>query len=178
MLRYLTPFLLAACAGAADPTDADTDADTDATPTTVEVTETSFGCITDMEPVRRYYATNLLGDVAATLAVAEDPEGKRFPVGTLIQLVPLEAMVKREAGFAPETDDWEFFFLSNTASGTEIVSRGADATNAFGGNCADCHEATADTRDWTCEDGHGCVDLPLTSEAIVAIQEADPRCGG
>lgn len=171
--------LLAACgagSGVDDGSGADTDSPADDPSAVVEVTPASFGCITDLEPVRRYRLGNLLGDVAASLAVAEDPAGKRFPPGTLIQLVPLEAMVKREAGFAPVTDDWEFFFLGVSAEGTTIESRGPDAKNAFGGNCAECHAATAATRDWTCEQGHGCGDLPLTAEAIAEIQAADPRC--
>lgn len=174
-MRPLVLTLLAACSTAA-PTDGDTDTDA-ADPTgPVEVTAASFPCLTDMDPVRRYRATNLLGDVAGTLAVAEDPEGRVFPVGTLLQLVPAEAMVKREPGFAPETDDWEFFFLDVGEEGTEILTRGPDAKNAFGGNCADCHAAAAERYDWVCEDDHGCVELPLTDEAIATIQDADPRC--
>lgn len=144
----------------------------------VEVDEASFGCITEMAPIRLYYAANLVGDLDATLAVADDPEGKRFPVGTLIQLVPQEAMVKREVGFSPDTDDWEFFSLKASKEGTEILDRGPEAINAFGGQCLGCHAATSENRDWTCEKGHGCVDLPLTDEGIRGLQEADPRCGG
>jgi len=175
-VRSVCLMLVAACGAGTvdDATDTDT-ADPDPN-RSVQVTPASFGCITDLEPVRRYRLGNLLGDVAASLAVAEDPAGKRFPAGTLIQLVPLEAMVKREAGFAPATDDWEFFFLGVSADGTTIESRGPDATNAFGGNCATCHAATADSRDWTCEQGHGCGDLPLSAEAIAEIQASDPRC--
>jgi methylmalonyl-CoA mutase len=47
-----------------------------------------------------------------------------YPPGTVIQLVPQEAMVKRESGFAPEANDWEFFFLNVDAEGTEIAARG------------------------------------------------------
>ncbi len=172
MKSPLFAVLVAGCA----PSPADSDVgETDPNPT-VEVTAETFGCITDMEPVRNYYATNLLGNIAETLEVAEDPSGKRFPAGTLIQLVPMEAMVKREAGFAAETDDWEFFFLSYSDGQTTIETRGADATNSFGDNCASCHAAVSDTRDWTCEDGNGCVDLNLTPEVIQALQQNDARC--
>lgn len=170
--------LLAACATAVpaeDDTDTDDTDDTDVSGP-VEVTEASFPCITDMAPVRRYRVASLTGRLDEALAVADDPEGKVFPVGTLLQLVPAEAMVKREAGFAPETDDWEFFFLGVSESGTEILTRGPDAKNAFGGNCADCHAAAAERYDWVCESGHGCVDLPLSGEAIADIQDNDPRC--
>src|SRR5262249_60416159 len=35
-----------------------------------------------------------------------------YPVGTILQLFPAEAMVKRKPGFNPEGGDWEFFKLS------------------------------------------------------------------
>jgi len=168
-MRWLAALVFAGCT--VSPADSD-----ESTPTTVEVNEDSFGCITDMEPVGRYYATNLLGNIDETLEVAAAPEGKRFPAGTLIQLIPMEAMVKREAGFAPETDDWEFFFLSYSDGQTTIQTRGADATNSFGDNCASCHTAVSSTRDWVCEDGNGCVDLNLSLETIQALQQNDARC--
>lgn len=173
-MRPLLLLALTACAADTEPDPALPD---DTTP--LEITGDSFPCITEMEPVRRFYVTNLRDDPAATVAVAAAPEGKAWPVGSLVQLVPAEAMVKREAGFSPETDDWEFFFLRTTAEGTEILTRGAaDAENAFGGNCADCHRAAKGTWDWICEQDHGCVDLPFTEEGIRGIQERDPRCGG
>ena len=50
---------------------------------------------------------------------ANNPDGGVYPVGTVIQLVPQEAMVKRAAGFDPATNDWEFFSLD--VSGAERV---------------------------------------------------------
>ena len=147
------------------------------TPTrTVEVTESSFECILDGEKVRSFYVGNLLGDLDASLAVAEGDAPLPYPPGTLLQLVPQEAMVKREPGFSPETNDWEFFFLGVTPDGTTIEARGREeASNAFGLNCFDCH-VLAEDNDFVCETGNGCDPLPLTTEAILSIQQTDPRC--
>jgi hypothetical protein len=71
----------------------------------------SFRCITDMTHVRQFYVDNVLGNLEATLKVANSATGGTYPPGTLIQLIPTEAMVKREKGFNPVTHDWEFFEL-------------------------------------------------------------------
>jgi len=136
-----------------------------------------FGCILEWPKVRRFRVTNVLGDLDATLAVAESPEGGTYPVGSLIQLVPMEAMLKRAPGFAPQSNDWEFFSLSVDAEGTEILARGADeVVNAFGGNCFDCHSKAEPQWDLICEQDHGCDPLPLTAEQFEALQNSDPRC--
>ncbi|MFV8754129.1 hypothetical protein ACNOYE_26600 [Nannocystaceae bacterium ST9] len=136
-----------------------------------------FGCILDWPKVHRFRVTNVLGDVDATLAVANSGVGGDYPVGSLIQLIPTEAMVKRAPGFAPQAHDWEFFSLSVSADGTEILDRGSDqVVNAFGGNCFDCHAKAAPQWDFVCEQDHGCDPLPFTEEQITAVQNADPRC--
>lgn len=166
--------LLGAC-GMSVGTDADTGPGVQDTVVTVD--EGSFPCITELSPVRRFYVGNLLGDLEATLDVARAPQGRAYPPGSLLQLVPFEAMVKREAGFSPETDDWEFFFLAAGPEGARIEDRGTTGVrNAFNGDCAACHTAAAGDWDWVCEQDHGCVDLPLTEEAIREVQAADPRC--
>ena len=71
-----------------------------------------------MTKVRDFYIDNRLGHLDQALAVANSPTGGVYPVGTIIQLVPQEAMVKREKGFNPATRDWEFFFLSVSTGGT------------------------------------------------------------
>ncbi|HMV67517.1 MAG TPA: hypothetical protein PKA64_11755 [Myxococcota bacterium] len=148
----------------------------DEAPVTVEVTESSFGCVTDMAPIRVFYATNLLGDLDATRAMETAPQGTAWPVGSLIQLIPTEAMVKRESGFNEASHDWEYFSLRVDASGTEIVQRGTDdVENAAGGNCQSCHAAAQDW-DLVCERDHGCVALPFSDDTIRAIQDGDPRC--
>ncbi len=47
-----------------------------------------------------------------------------MPSSSVIQLVPGEAMVKREKGFNPATRDWEFFELDVSKNGTQIRKRG------------------------------------------------------
>lgn len=150
---------LAAAAGAAEPTVDD------------------FGCIRDMTPVRGFFVANLDGDLDATLAVANSPEGGRYPPGSVIQLVPAEVMVKREPGFSPATNDWEFIELDVSAEGASIRARGfVDVVNRFGGNCFACHVKARPEWDMVCEQDHGCDPIPLTRTMISAIQKTDPRC--
>lgn len=137
----------------------------------------SFRCITSMTPVRQFYVDNLRGDLPATLAAAKAPNGAIYPPGSLIQLVPGEAMVKREKGFNPATRDWEFFELDVAKDGTQIRKRGfADVVNRFGGNCFACHIAARPEWDLVCEMDHGCKPIPITRAMIGALQRTDPRC--
>ncbi len=175
----LAATLAASACGDAPPSDpAGNDTD-DAGPIEVVVDASSFDCLLALTPVRGFYVDNLLGDLEATLAFATADAPGRWPVGSLIQLVPTEAMVKREAGFSPASNDWEFFALSVADGITTITDRGVeDVVNAFGGNCFSCHAAAEPERDFVCEDDHGCVSLPLTDAAIAGIVGADPRCAG
>jgi hypothetical protein len=129
-----------------------------------------------MTKVRGFYLDNALGHLDEAIAVANSPDGGKYPVGTIIQLVPQEAMVKRAKGFDPATRDWEFFFLSVSGAGTVIEVRGTDdVVNRFGGNCASCHAAADPKFDMVCENDHGCEPLPVGHDVFEAIQEADPR---
>jgi hypothetical protein len=129
-----------------------------------------------MTKVRGFYIDNRLGHLDEALAVAGSPDGGEYPVGTIIQLVPQEAMVKRRDGFSPATNDWEFYFLSVSADGTVIETRGReDVVNRFGGNCASCHSLAEPEFDFVCEQDHGCDPLPIGRDVITAVQEADPR---
>ena len=109
------------------------------------------------------------------LAVARSKNGGVYPVGTMIQLVPTEAMVKRHAGYSPSTGDWEFFSLKVSAQGTKIVHSGAVVKNFFGGDCASCHRAAAKQFDFVCGKNHGCAPLPISDAFIATIQRLDPR---
>lgn len=142
----------------------------------VHVTAASFRSLKTMTPVRGFFVANLLGNTAATLAVANSKNGGVYPPGTLLQLVPQEAMVKHRPGWNPATKDWEFFFLDVSATGTKIVTRGVQqVVNRFGGNCASCHSAAQPKFDFVCEHNHGCAPLPIGDNIIRAIQLADPR---
>ncbi|MDT8427309.1 MAG: hypothetical protein RQ757_00925 [Pseudomonadales bacterium] len=143
----------------------------------IQIEADTFGCLTELTPVRGFFVDNLLGDLDATLAVANSAEGGRYPTGSLVQLVPTEVMVKQPEGTSPATNDWEFFELEVSAAGSEIVTRGfTDVINRFGGNCLDCHIKAEPQWDMICETGHGCDPIPLSREMIQGIQQADPRC--
>jgi hypothetical protein len=137
---------------------------------------TDFRNLHTMTKVRGFFIDNRLGHLDEALAVANSPDGGEYPVGTIIQLVPQEAMVKRHRGFSPATRDWEFFFLSVSPAGTEIQNRGTDqVVNRFGGNCASCHQGAEARFDGVCEKNHGCAPLPIGDDVFHAIQESDPR---
>ena len=138
----------------------------------------SFRCIRQMTPVRHFYVDNLLGRIDATLAAANSKTGAIYPEGSVVQLVPTEAMVKREKGFNPATGDWEFFELNVSESGSTIRKRGfVEVNNRFGKNCFACHVPARVPWDFVCETGHGCEPIPITRAMTGALQRTDPRCG-
>lgn len=142
----------------------------------LDMTAEDFECLTRWSRVRRFYVTNKAGRLEETLQVANAPAGKAYPVGTIIQLVPFEAMVKRRPGWSPASNDWEFFALETSESGTTIVSRGsAGVENQFGAECLPCHAKATDW-DMTCEQDHGCDPLNLTDFVLDSFVKNDPRC--
>jgi hypothetical protein len=158
-----------------------TGATTPTTPTTRVVQDANLGAadfrnVATMTRVGDHFIANVRGHLAQALAVAHSAKGGTYPVGTIIQLVPQEAMVKRAPGFSPATNDWEFFSLDTSASGTKILSRGGAAVvNRFGGSCASCHSAAQPQFDLVCGTTHGCAPLPIGPDVIAAIQKSDPR---
>jgi len=182
-LAVLALVVLQACGGSeaadeAGPTPA-TDAllAAEAQPLTIDAG--SFGCLAEMTKIRHFFVDNLLGDLEATVAVAESPDGGVYPPGSVVQLVPTEVMVKHPSGYSAATRDWEFFELGVSAEGTSITTRGSvDVVNRFGGNCLDCHIQAEPQYDLICELDHGCDPIPVTREQIAAVQAADPRCVG
>jgi hypothetical protein len=150
-----------------------------AAPEDAQLSAADFRNINTMTRVGDHFVTNVRGHLAQALAVARSPEGGTYPVGTIIQLVPQEAMVKRAKGFSPATKDWEFFSLDTSAAGTKILSRGgAKVVNRFGGSCASCHGAAEPQFDFVCGTTHGCAPLPIGPAVISSIQQADPRPRG
>lgn len=143
----------------------------------VEISEDSFRCIRELTPVRGFYVDNLRGNLEGTLAAANSPTGGVYPEGSVVQLVPGEAMIKRESGFSPPTKDWEFFELAVSPEGTAIGKRGfTEVVNQFGGNCFACHLQARAEWDMICEQDHGCDPIPLTPTMLRALQKTDPRC--
>ena len=146
-------------------------------PAELVIDETAFGCLDDMRRVRHFFVDNLLGDLEATVAVAESTEGGVYPPGSVVQLVPTEVMVKHHPGWNAATRDWEFFELDVTAEGSSIRNRGfVDVVNRFGGNCLGCHIKARPEFDLICEQDRGCDPIPITREVIAGLQAADPRC--
>jgi hypothetical protein len=136
----------------------------------------SFRCMTEMTKVRHFYVDNLLGNVDATVAAANAQNGA-YPPGSVIQLVPVEAMVKLTKGSSPETNDWEFFVLDVSKEGTTIHGRGfASLEGPHGGFCFGCHSNAKPQFDLVCEADHGCVSIRITRAMAGALQRTDPRC--
>ncbi|GJM13768.1 MAG: hypothetical protein DHS20C12_21710 [Pseudohongiella sp.] len=145
----------------------------------LDVTEALFKCLTEMTKSSNgdYFVDNMLGDLAATVAVANSETGGEFPTGSVVSLIPTEVMIKHEAGWNAETDDWEFFELNVSEAGSEIKVRGTtEVVNQFGGNCFGCHTLAREEWDLICGTGHGCAPLPIDRETIANIQNGDPRC--
>ena len=141
------------------------------------ITEKSFKCITDMTHVRHFYVDNLNGNLKETVRVASSDKGEPYPVGSVLQLVPTEVMVKREKGFNPTTKDWEFFELDVSKTGSTIRTRGfVEVSNRFGGNCFNCHVKARPEFDLVCDVTHGCDPSPITRAMSGALQRTDPRC--
>jgi hypothetical protein len=142
----------------------------------IDMTGADFPNINTLTKLGNHYVGNVLGDVDASLAVANSPDGGTYPVGTILQLVPQEAMVKRSVGWGPSSNDWEFFSLDISADGTKILTRGSSPVlNRFGQDCLSCHAKAEPQWDLVCEKDHGCDPLPLTDALIAALQAADPR---
>jgi len=183
---------VAACGGdeprastpdAAAPTaDADVDAPPVITGEDLDMRAEDFTCIKTWDMVRHFRISNKLGHLDEALAVANAPQGKTYPVGTIIQLVPFEAMVKRGKGFSAESNDWEFFALTVNAQGTTINARGGDSTvlNQFNRRpCLECHSPAKAAYDFVCDEEtqqHGCMPLGVPIDIILRAQNGDARC--
>jgi len=142
-----------------------------------EATEADFECLLSWDLVgniRVFHRSPRKLKKAVKILQKNKPR-RKFPVGTILQLIPQEAMVKRKKKFSPTGNGWEFFELDVASGGTRIKNRGAEAVNFIGLECRGCHEA-AKRFDFVCRNDHGCGTLPLTDEQIRAIQAADPRC--
>jgi hypothetical protein len=140
------------------------------------ISDSSFKCITEMTHVRHFYVDNLAANLAGTVKVAQAGTGN-YPVGSVLQLVPNEVMVKREKGFDAATRDWEFFDLNISPTSSTIRVRGVqDVNNRFGGNCFTCHVKARPEFDLVCDNSHGCDPVPFTRAMSGALQRTDPRC--
>ncbi len=120
--------------------------------------------------------TNLLDHQEEAVAVAQNPgEGSAFPVGTILQLGADEAMVKRGAGFSPDTADWEFLSLHVGSGRTVITQRGTTEIANPAGTCMSCHIA-ATNFDNVCFTNTQCAPLPFFIDIDIDPTTDDPRC--
>ena len=147
-------------------------------PGQIKVDDNSFKCITEMTPVKHFFVDNLLGNLDATVKVANAGTGD-YPAGTVLQIMPNEVMVKHDKGFSAATRDWEFFWIDITKEGQKIYTRGfAEVNNRLGLNCFACHTKAKPEFDFVCENDHGCDAIPVTRAMFGALQRTDARCKG
>ncbi len=144
------------------------------------ITDDTFRCIREMDKAGRIYVDNFLGNVEATLTVAHSGAGNLYPPGSIVQLLPGEAMVKLEKGASPATNDWEFFVLDVSEQGTKIKQRGFDKVGNMFGSCLSCHQQAA-AQDMICGGGDVCMPINFpglddTEVLISALQKTDKRC--
>jgi hypothetical protein len=144
----------------------------------ITVSEQTFGCILDWPKVRNTRMMNSDPEkLKEAMRIFRDrvPETE-YPIGTILQLVPFEAMVKHPREKSPKTNGWEFFFLDVSKAGTKIKDRGERVVNLSQGiTCLSCHQA-ARRFDFVCEKGHGCDPIPFDDLTIAELQKADLRC--
>ncbi|HEX2732062.1 MAG TPA: hypothetical protein VHM70_10660 [Polyangiaceae bacterium] len=139
-----------------------------------------FTCIGDWQKVQGFRITNLLGHTDEAVAVAMKGDGD-YPVGTLIQHLPTEAMVKHKAGFSADTRDWEFFQLSVANDGTvTITNHGATNVMTMGNTCASCHSEAPAKYDFVLNNYQFYdmvkLDFDFMDDFLQMQIDADPRC--
>lgn len=126
---------------------------------------------------------NVLGHTTEMLAVARSAAGGTYPVGTIVQLNPAEAMVKRGNGFDATSNDWEFFTLTDSDAGSTINNRGGGmSVSNPKATCLSCHLPAQAQFDLICGDPveggptttHGCTPLPVPTSTLASLP--DSRC--
>jgi len=159
----------------------------------IAVSEQTFSCILDWAKIRGTYIKNVDPEKLkeAMRIFRDNGSDTEYPVGTILQLIPNEAMVKHPRGTFAKTNDWEFFALDVSAAGTKITDRGENVLEVFdmdasaagtkmsdhprGVTCLSCQQGGA-KHDLVCEKGHGSPPIPLNDQQIAKIQAGDPRC--
>src|SRR5947208_8522474 len=104
----------------------------------VTVSENSFTCIRDGHKIRNTYIRNANPEKLkeAVRIFKNSVPDKEYPVGTILQLVPFEAMVKHPREKFPQSNGWEFFALEVSEAGTKIRDRGDNVINlSLGATC-------------------------------------------
>ena len=144
----------------------------------ITVSEKAFTCIRDGHHIRNTFIRHSdPAKLKEAIQIFQDSvPDKEYPVGTFMQLVPFEAMVKHPREKFPKTNGWEFFALDLSEAGTKIRDRGDNVVNlSLGLPCLSCHQPAAKV-DFVCEKKHGCAPLPFDDKKFAEIQATDPRC--
>lgn len=132
---------------------------------------------TSWHHVRNFYLKNTTGRTQEALDVANGLKPGPYPVGTIIQLIYFEAMVKRGGDFSPDSQGWEFFSLDADGDTVVVNARGGkEVVNFAGANCFECHSKARPAFDFVCEQDHGCDPLGVDADFIHRLQAGDPRC--
>jgi hypothetical protein len=84
----------------------------------IAVSEQSFDCILDWPKVRNTHINNAdPAKLKEAMRIFRDSlRNSEYPVGTILQLLPYEAMVKHPRGTFPKTNGWECFSLDVSAT--------------------------------------------------------------
>ena len=140
-----------------------------------------FKCLTDgaQAPGKLFYIFNKHRRLRtkAVRMTETGKLGKGYPRGTILQVFPFEAMVKRGGDYNPAGDGWEFFKLHIAPDGqTAIVARGEAEVTNLAGSCQGCHMRLAAQHDAVCEFVIGAAGLGLTDAQVRALQAGDARC--
>ena len=79
----------------------------------IAVSEQSFRCINDWPKIRNTHIYNADPEkLKEAIRIFRDSvSDTEYPVGTILQLIPTEAMVKHSRGTFAKSNDWEFFLL-------------------------------------------------------------------
>ena len=79
----------------------------------IAVSEQTFSCILDWPKIRGTYIKNADPEKLqeAMRIFRDNVPDTEYPVGTILQVIPFEAMVKHQHGTFAKTHDWEFFAL-------------------------------------------------------------------
>jgi hypothetical protein len=142
-----------------------------------EITEKSFGCLLGGNKVGNTYISNPDPEKLkeAMRIYRDNVQDTDYPIGTILQLFPDQAMVKHPAEKFPLTNGWEFFEFEIAQHRTIIRAHGDRISNRNSVPCMACHQ-NAPRYDFVCGKGHGCTPLSYTDQKIAEIQAADERC--
>src|SRR2546430_2772619 len=97
----------------------------------IAVSEQTFGCILDWPQVRNTRIKHSDPEqLKEAMRIFRDSiPDTAYPVGTILQLVPFEAMVKHPRDKFPKTNGWAFFALDVFGAGTSIRAPADNVVN-------------------------------------------------